>query len=263
MKFSKKIILLIIGGLLFITSLILLILNLTKWHDSNTYAAFGLIIFIAIMFLLIALFDKEDLNSKKKIVNTKMIAIVAIMSAFSAILYMFVKFPLPFFPSFLDIQVSEIPALIAGYALGPIAGSLVLVVRFLIKLPFSSTAMVGELADLIMSLALIIPASLIYKRHKNLKGALISFAVGGFFATGIAVLANWAILIPFYLKFFFNGNVNALVGLCSMIPNINAENYMGLYLLYGALPFNLLRYSIVGILTFLLYKRIHFLIKKI
>ena len=107
----------------------------------------------------------------------------------------------------------EIPALITSFAYGPIAGAIVIVIRCLIKLPFTGTACVGELADLLIGLSLVIPAGIIYKRHKSLKGALAAFAISASIATVVALVANWLILIPFYIDFYFGGSINPLLGM--------------------------------------------------
>ena len=75
------------------------------------------------------------------------LAKLAILSAISYILYMFVKFPLPMlFPSFLDLQISDLPALIGGFAMGPWYGCIIIVVKCLLKMPFTGTACKGSLA---------------------------------------------------------------------------------------------------------------------
>lgn len=67
------------------------------------------------------------------------LAKLAILSAISYILYMFVKFPLPMlFPSFLDLQISDLPALIGGFAMGPWYGCIIIVVKCLLKMPFTA-----------------------------------------------------------------------------------------------------------------------------
>ena len=87
----------------------------------------------------------EQTNNKKQAFSTKDLAKIAILSALAYILYMFVKFPLPFiFPAFLDIQFSDLPALIGGFAMGPWAGCLIVVVKCLLKMPFSTTAPVTK-----------------------------------------------------------------------------------------------------------------------
>ncbi len=269
MKFGKKgLVSIILSCLFFVAAIVVFCLNLTIWSELSNHklinALIGVIIFVGIIFLVIAFFDKEALGGKKKIITTKMMAVVGVMSAISAVLYLFVKFPLPIFPSFLDIQVSEIPALIVGYAYGPFAGVLVLLIRFIIKLPQSGTFCVGEIGDLIIGIALVIPSSLIYRKYKTFKGAILSFIISAFLATFVAMLANWIILIPCYVYFYFGGNFEAVVKICAVaMPKINATNFMPLYLFGAVLPFNLLRYSLVGVITFLIYKRIHILINRI
>ncbi len=85
-------------------------------------------------------------KAKRNMWDAHSMAVMAILTAVSYILYLFVKFPLPFlFPAFLDIQISEMPALLGGFALGPVQGAIIVIVKCLLKLPFSSTACVGEL----------------------------------------------------------------------------------------------------------------------
>lgn len=52
---------------------------------------------------------------------------IAILTAFSIVLYLF-KVPLPFFPIFLTLDVSDVPALVGAIMMGPIAG---VVIQFL------------------------------------------------------------------------------------------------------------------------------------
>lgn len=95
---------------------------------------------------------------------------IAIYTTLSYILYVVAKFPLPFmFPSFLDIQISELPALIAGFSMGPISGVLVIFFKCLLKLPLTGTFFVGEATDFILGICFVVPSSLIYNSRKNKK----------------------------------------------------------------------------------------------
>ncbi|AIO18798.1 Riboflavin transporter RibU [Candidatus Izimaplasma bacterium HR1] len=188
------------------------------------------------------------------------ITVIANLTALAVLFYFFPKFPLPFFPGFLEIQFSNLPAIIGGYALGPIAGGAIVVIRTLIKLPFSTTAYVGELVDLLIGLSTVLTSAYIYKRNRTLKGALLGMGVGTIVWVVVAVAANYFFVIDFYVEFFFNGAIEPLVGMASMIPGITAENFMSKYILYAAIPFNLLLSVIVYSVTFLVYKRIsHFI----
>ena len=107
------------------------------------------------------------------------IAKTAIFSALSFILYLFPKFPLPFFPSFLDIQFSNLPAILGGFVLGPLGGCIIVIVRCLLKLilGMSSTAGAGELADLLLGIAVVFTSSMIYKHYKNKRGGIVALIV--------------------------------------------------------------------------------------
>lgn len=213
--------------------------------------------------LMIASVALPEAKKEEHRLSVKEMSMIGVQGAIAALLYIFVKFNLPIFPSFLDIQISEIPALITAFAYGPFAGCMVILVRFFIKLPFTGTAGVGEVADLLLGFTLVVIAGLIYKKKRTFKRALIGTGVGIGTATAFACLINWLILIPFYLELYFHGSMAPLIGMCSMIPGINEGNFMPLYIFVGVLPFNLLRYLIVFVLTFVLYKRVHFLLDRI
>ena len=193
----------------------------------------------------------------KKQITLKMsaavVAKIAVLTAISFVLYL-LKFNLPFmFPSFLEMQFSELPAMLAGFSMGPVAGVLVVVFKCLLKLPLTSTAYVGELTDIIIGVAYVLPASIIYRLRKDKKHALIGISVG----TVAAVLINRFISIPFYTEMMFGGNFGTIVGICSAIyPNATEETFYAYYLGLGIVPFNLLRTLIMSLLTFLLYKKL-------
>ena len=222
----------------------------------------AIVLFIGVGFFY-SIFKKE---SKK--LSVKQMTLVGIMSSISVILYYFIKTPLPFFPPWLDIQVSEIPALIAGFAYGPYAGVLVIFVRFIIKLPATITVGVGELADLILSATLVLISSIIYSKNRTIKGALTGTIIGVITCTILSIFVNWFILIPAYINIahfplpalanMLNGEVQKLLDI-----TITPDNFMFYYLLIGVLPFNFIRYVIVAVLTFLLYKRTHLILKRL
>ena len=192
-------------------------------------------------------------KSKVQFWTSRNIAVIAMLTAISYILYMFVKFPLPFiFPSFLDMQFSDLPALLGGFALGPVAGALIIIVKCLLKMPFTSTACVGELADIIIGLVNVIPAAIFYKFNKSKKGAVIALCIGALSATIFSILANRFILIPFYMIAY---GMEVIVGMVKgLYPNITAESFYSFYLPLAVLPFNLLRCILCAIISYFIYK---------
>ncbi len=185
------------------------------------------------------------------------LAVMAILSALSFILYAtpFLKFSLPFiFPSFLDMQFSDLPALLGGFALGPVAGCIIIVVKCCLKMPMTSTGCVGELADIIVGIAFVLPAALIYKRNKSRKGALIGLLVGMLSAVGVSILANWLILIPFYASLQEIGIEGLLSMMKALYPEITADTLYNYYLPLAVLPFNMLRCLVCAVITYFVYK---------
>lgn len=220
------------------------------------------IIFLAIVVLgLIVLFSQN--TRKKFVISTKFITRTAIFAAASIILYIVPAFniPLPIFPSFLKIHIDEIPVFIAGFAYGPLSAACILVVKTLAKLPMSITGGVGELADFIYSLVFVLPAVLIYRRHRTIKGAAVGFAVAFVVQIIVASFLTSFVMIKFYI--FVKGWPESLIlQMCQKInPRITSLTWP--FLFYVAIPFNALKNVIVIIFTFLLYKRMHTFIDRL
>ena len=220
---------------------------------------FGIVAFIIGIFVVIGIVFKN-----KPVFSNKFIAKTAVFSALSVILYCVpvFKFSLPIFPSFLEIHFDEVPAFIAGFAYGPISGLTVILVKTIVKLPLTSTACVGELADLLYSAAFIVPAALIYKKNRSIPGAILSLsaatliqvAVASLFTTFV-MLDVYVILMPFLTK-------EIILGMCNKInPLIN--NLTWDFLLWVGIPFNAIKDAIVVLITLLLYKRLHVLIDRV
>jgi len=187
--------------------------------------------------------------------------VIANLAAISAVLYMTIKIPWPY-ATFLDIQFSNLPAIIAGFALGPVSGVAVVLIRTLLKLALTgtSTMYVGEFADVLISTATVVVSSVIYLKLRSRKGALLASFAGAFTWVVVAVLANYFFLVDFYIQFFFGGDAAPLIGMMSRIPGISEDNWMHLYILFAAIPMNIVLATLVYGITFIVYKRISHLI---
>lgn len=222
---------------------------------------FGSLLIGLLILLIIRASRKEGKLSQSAKIK-KMVAI-AIFSALSIVLY-FVKFNIPtLFPGFLEIQFSNVPALIGGFMFGPSSGAIIIFVRTIVKLPMTSTVGVGEFADLIIGVAVVLVSSLTYHKHKTRKRAALSLVYGSLVWVITSMLANWIILTPFYILLYFGGSTESFAASLSVIPGINESNYMYKYLFYGILPFNLLLSTMVSFVTFLIYKRIAVFIRSL
>lgn len=183
-----------------------------------------------------------------------------VLAAIATILR-FLETPLPLLPGFLKLDFSNIPALIGGYALGPIAGTAILFVKNLIYFPFTSTMGVGEIADFVISASLVLTASLIYKYNKSRKGAVIGMASGSaLMSFVVGPLMNFFVLIPFYALVFFDKSTDAIVQMAAAVnPGITS---VWTYILFAVVPFNIVKCLAVCLITGLLYKPLSPLLHK-
>ena len=185
---------------------------------------------------------------------------IAIFSALSTVLY-FLKFPLPPFPSFLKIQFSNLPAVIGGFILGPWYGVLIVLIRTLITLPFTSSMGVGELADLLIGGSVVFFSSFVYRLDKTKKGGMFSLGVSIVTWLIMAIITNVYINVPFYME-AFKMTDEAFVSILNQVPwahlfgEITVDTYMKVYILSCVIPFNLLLSLVVSIVTLIVYKKI-------
>ncbi len=193
--------------------------------------------------------------------RTLQIVVIANMAAISALLYSTLKFPWPF-ATFLDIQFSNLPAIIVGFALGPKSGVMVVLLKTVIKLAIigTSTVYVGELADVLIGTSVVLVSSLTYLKYRTYKGALLASVLGVITWVVVAVFANYFFLVDWYLYLFFDNDPAPLIAMMSNIPGINEDNWMRMYILYAAIPMNMVLGILVYGITFLVYKRLAHLI---
>ena len=84
-------------------------------------------------------------------VNVRKMAQVAMLGAIAVVLMLF-EIPLPFAPSFYEIDFSEVPVLVGCFTMGPLAGVAIELVKILLNLVINGTATagVGELANFLI-----------------------------------------------------------------------------------------------------------------
>lgn len=220
---------------------------------------FGILI-IAFVFAFLKIYFNEKQQTKYKI-TTKNIVRVGIFGAIAAILYILVKFPVPFLPPFLEFHFDEVPVLIASFAYGPIPGLCVLLVKTIIKLPFTSSLGVGELSDLIYGAALILPAAFLYKKKRNFKSVLIGLSMGFVLELVVSLIVNVYVMIPFYMN-MMGLSEEAILAMCQVANPAITDIKWG-YGLLAVLPFNIIKNFLIVGLTILTYKSTHRFIDKL
>ena len=186
-------------------------------------------------------------NSTSKV---RVLTGTAMLGAVAAVL-MYLEFPIPIMPAFVKLDVSELPALIASFAYGPVSGILVCLIKNLIKLPSTSTAAVGELFNFVMGALFVGVAGLIYKRNKTRKGAIVGALLGALVMAVVSVPYNYFIVYPAYVV-MYHLPLDAIIGMYQAInPNVNG---LLACLLVFNLPFTFEKGAQDAVLCFLVYK---------
>ncbi len=138
---------------------------------------------------------------------------------------------------FLTVEISDLPALIGAFALGPVSGVIIEFIKNLLHCMITSTGFVGEFANFAVNGVFVLVAGVIYKLNRTRRGAVIAMIVSVITMTVMAMLINYFVMLPLYMK--------------------GAEASVKWNLvLYTITPFNFCRGAVIAILTFLLYKRL-------
>ncbi|MFC7365655.1 MULTISPECIES: ECF transporter S component [Bhargavaea] len=186
---------------------------------------------------------------KKNLRLRSMIAI-AMLSSISFVLMLF-NFPLPPFPAFLQVDFSEVPAIIAAITMGPVAGILVELLKNVLDWLFSGSPTgvpVGHMANFATGVLFILPVWWVYHRLSNAKGMTTGLILGTIsMAVGMSLL-NYVLFLPLYVKFM-------------NFPVMSGEELYQMIVL-GILPFNLLKGIILAAIILLLFRSMHRWIEK-
>ncbi len=186
-------------------------------------------------------------NSTSKV---RVLTGTAMLGAVAAVL-MYLEFPIPIMPAFVKLDVSELPALIASFAYGPVSGILVCLIKNLIKLPSTSTAAVGELFNFVMGALFVGVAGIVYKRNKSRKGAIIGALLGALVMAVVSVPYNYFIVYPAYVV-MYHLPLDAIIGMYQAI-NPSVDGLLACLLVFN-LPFTFVKGALDAALCFLIYK---------
>lgn len=184
--------------------------------------------------------------------KTKYMVRVAVLGTMAFIL-MYFEFIIPIFPSFLKFDISDIPALLGAFSMGPLAG---VIIEFLknvlhIAIKGSDSGGVGNLANFLTGAAWVIPIGLYYKHKKSKKSAIFSLVIGAISMIVVAALFNYFILLPFYANIM---PIEAIVALGAAVNDLIVD--IPTLILFGITPFNIFKTTIVSIITILIYKKV-------
>lgn len=148
------------------------------------------------------------MNNETQAVNTtnrgmtksvRYITVTAMLAAVSFILQ-YIEISIPIMPSFIKFDFSDLPALLGSFAMGPVCGVLICLVKNVLHLAFSNSMFVGELSNFILGSVFVAVAGLIYKNKKTKTGALVGGIVGALVMGAFSLVSNRFLVYPVYYK---------------------------------------------------------------
>lgn len=190
--------------------------------------------------------------------NTKLnyLIKIALFGAIAGVIMM-IEAPLAIFPSFLKIDLGDIPAVIGSLVLGPIAGILIQGIKVIMHTLLKGTTSfgIGELASFLIGIAYVIPVGLIYKKfNKSFKSAIFGMIVGCVSLVMVGALANHFLLLPFYAR-VYGLSIDGILDMSRQVPifgKLMISEWT--FILYGITPFNIFKGIVITIVTSLIYK---------
>ncbi|QIL46600.1 ECF transporter S component [Vagococcus coleopterorum] len=180
-------------------------------------------------------------NQTKEMVGTAMLAAIAYI-------LLLIAFPvIPAFP-FMKVDFSEIAILISTYVFGPVAGILTALVRSLLHMLTSGepAAFIGDAASFIAALSFVLPIYYLSKTKQTTKNLITSFVTGTVIMTVVMSVLNAVAIIPLYSK----------------IAGFDIGMSVSKYVLYGVVPFNLVKGTLVSMVFMLIHQKVIPLISK-
>ncbi len=184
---------------------------------------------------------------------------IGLLSAIAFVL-MLLSFPIAvIFPSFLKMDLSDLPALLGAFTLGPIAGVFIELIKNLLNILIkgTDTGGIGELSNFIVGSSFVIPASIIYIKWKNKKGATAGMVAGIVVMTIVACFSNYYLIIPLYQTFI---PLDTIIGMAAMANKAIVD--IPTYILYAVVPFNIFKSVLLSLVTLLIYKKVSPLLHK-
>lgn len=190
------------------------------------------------------------MSEKNQRFNVRKLTMTAMLGAVASVL-MFISVNVPLMPSFIKLDLSELPALIASFALGPISGVAVCLIKNLVNLFFSTTGGVGELSNFLLGAVFVFVAGMFYKYMGERKGALVGSLCGAAAMAVISVFTNYFVVYPVYTAFM---PMDTILSMYQAI-NPNVEN-LWQALLWFNMPFTFIKGLLSVVITFLVYKKL-------
>ena len=193
--------------------------------------------------------------------RTHKLTVTAMLSAVAFAL-MFIEFPIPaLIPSFVKLDISDLPELLAAFSLGPIYGVTVTFLKNLLHILIkgTSSAYVGELFNFLMGSVFAFTAGVIYQRKKSRATALLGAVAGAVLMAVLSVPLNFYLVYPAYVV-CYGLPLEAIIGMYqAILPS--ADSLIKCLTIFN-MPFTFCKGMLDVLLCFLIYKPLSPLLHK-
>ncbi len=176
------------------------------------------------------------------------LTMTAMLSAIAFVL-MFFEFTVPVMPPFIKMDLSELPALLGAFAMGPVSGVMICLIKNLLHLLMSTTGGVGELSNFLLGACFVFPAGMIYQKWKGKKSAILGALAGALLMAGVSIISNYYIVYPFYYNFMTKEAI--LQAYQAIVPGV--KGILECLVIFNT-PFTLVKGLLSVAITILIYK---------
>ncbi len=190
---------------------------------------------------------------RKRRISTRSLVVTAMLSAVAFIL-MFIEMPIPMLiPSFIKLDISDLPALLGAFALGPIYGAVIELLKNLLHILIkgTSSAYVGELFNFLCGSFMCVSAGLIYRVKRSRRGAVIASVIGCAVMAVLSVPLNYFLVYPAYVV-CYGMPMAAIIGMYqAILPT--ADTLIKCLVIFN-LPFTFVKGMLCAVICFFIYK---------
>ncbi|MGO3733091.1 MAG: ECF transporter S component [Vagococcus sp.] len=174
--------------------------------------------------------------------KTERMVVLALLSAFAYMLLLF-DFPVLLTFSWLKLDFSDIPILIGTFIYGPVGGIVIAFIRSTLKFITSGgnlPSLIGNVTGFLASVVYMLPIYYMTKQESSNKNLVKGMIVGSTCLTLFMGIANYFVITPIYLY---------VLGMDFGIP-------ISKMVLYGVIPFNIIKGAIVSVVFMVTYKKL-------
>lgn len=197
---------------------------------------------------------QEKTSMRKKGMSVSMITKVALLSAVAGVLMLF-ETPLWFAPSFYKLDLSELAVMIGGLTMGPLAAALIELIKVLLNFVLNGTITggVGEIGNLIVGCAFVVPVAFVYQKWHTKAGMVVGMAVGVVCLVLLGSIVNYFVLLPVYAM-VYGQPLEAFIAMGHALNPAIVD--LKTFIAFAVAPFNLLKGVLISVITALLYNRV-------